>query len=293
MKKINPLLAVIIVSFWISIYQINLVEQKLSYYRINNTLSSYLPLGLQIQQAVEFSKISLKGLFINQDEYAEIAQTPSFTPVENITPIAENHEIIVDHKKDKCKEKCVILTIGDSVMGDLYYSLNRQLKKLHPDWKIINAHKVSSGLSNSIYYNWPQVAEKLVKEINPDYVIILIGMNDAQGLVDSGKGFNFNSSGWKDIYKERVARIFQSINQKNTAIWVELPHVQAESFNKRLQVVRDIHQAVAQDKYVTVKELIGDNQQEIFSKFRQIDGVHLNALGADTVANHIYGQILN
>lgn len=294
MKKINPLFALFIISFWIGFYQINLIETKLNSYKISNHLSSQFSFGLHAQQFVENTKIYIKGLIVLDEEdlagtHTEIASSK----IEPEKPVLYNETTPLIEMNKKCTEKCIILTIGDSIMGDVYYSLSRQLKKHHPDWKIVDAHKVSSGLSNSTYYNWPNVAQKLIDEIKPDYVVILIGMNDAQGLTENNKGFQFNSTEWNRVYKERTQKMFNLINTRSTAYWIELPNVKADAFDKRLSYVREIHKTIADKNYINVKNLLGDNQDPQFLKFRQVDGVHLNAIGSDLIADYIYTNNLN
>lgn len=314
MKKINPLFAIILISFLISFYQVSLVGQKFNKYGINYNFAQTFSWGLTAQQWVEDTKISLKNFSFKdiQKDYSSPVSPPvlilakkieqpivldkinlnSVESVDVVTPSLPEvaSPTIVD---SKCKEKCTILTIGDSIMGDVYYSLNRQLKKYHPDWKIVNAHKVSSGLSNSTYYNWPKVTQKLVNEVKPDYVIILIGMNDAQAITDESKGIQFNTQEWTRVYKERTQSMFNIMNSKSNSIWIELPNVKADSFDKRLKQVREIHKSITQNSYLSVQEIIGDNHSVNFNKFRQADGIHLNAIGADTIAEYIYTHRLN
>lgn len=307
-KKINPLSSLIIISFLIGIYQINLVETKLNKYKISNNLSTTFPLGLNTQQFVENSKISLANFSVKKGkEIQKISDDASINNnlinqnivLEDILKEPEQKNLssytattLIESNK-KCTEKCTILTIGDSIMGDVYYSLSRKLKKYHPDWKIIDAHKVSSGLSNSSYYNWPNVAKKLVDEINPDYVLIVIGMNDAQGIMENNKPYQFNSNDWSKIYTQRTKQIFDIINTQRTAYWIELPHVSPDSFDKKLKQVREIHELISEKNYIDVTNLLGTNKDPKFTNLRQPDGVHLNANGSDMIADYIYTHQLN
>lgn len=303
MKKIYPLFAIYIIAFWIGLYQINLVGQKLNSYGISYNLAQALPWGTDAQQWVENTKISLKNTSFNapvvkkinliEKKLEQVLIATSNLEPELIQTAQPIHEVTTVLGKQKCKENCTILTIGDSIMGDLYYSLNRQLKKYHPDWKIVNAHKVSSGLSNSTYYDWPKVTQKLIQEIKPDYVIILIGMNDAQGITNESKGIQFNTSEWSKAYKERTQTMFSIMSSKSIPVWIELPNVKSDGFDKRLNQVREIHKNVTEKNYVPVRNIIGDSHNANFSKFRQADGVHLNAVGADMIAEHIYTNDLN
>ena len=301
MKKIHPLFAIFIISFWIGLYQINLVGQKMNAYGISYNFAQALPWGMNAQQWVEDTKISPKNTSF-KEPVSEKIQLIEKNPEPVLVAVSEPeliktaqpiHEATTLLGKQKCKENCTILTIGDSIMGDVYYSLNRQLKKYHPDWKIVNAHKVSSGLSNSTYYDWPKATQKLIQEIKPDYVIILIGMNDAQGITNEDKGIQFNTSEWSKVYKERTQAMFNIMSSKSTPVWIELPNVKADGFDKRLGQVREIHKNITDKNYVSVRNIIGDSHSSNFSKFRQADGVHLNAVGADMIAEYIYTHALN
>ena len=292
-KKINPLFSLFVISLLIGIYQINLIESKLNKYNFSNNLSNNFPLGLRAQQFVEDSKITLANFKLKKELYTvHINENINADFIDQKKIPAATITTLIEPDK-KCTEKCVILTIGDSIMGDVYYSLNRKLKKYHPDWKIIDAHKVSSGLSNSSYYNWPNVAKKLVNEINPDYILIVIGMNDAQGIMDNNRPYQFNSKEWSKIYTDRTKQIFDIISHKRTAYWIELPHVNPDFFDKKLNKVREIHELISEKNYIDVTVLLGSNKDSKFSNLRQSDGVHLNAVGSDMIADHIYTHQLN
>lgn len=297
-KKITPISSLFLISALVGLYQISLVQQKLNQYGLDNHLSTVLPYGMNAQNFVEDAKISLENFEFKTSPVAQVT-TPAIveaapvinTPTEVInTPQPDSTPPVVQ-APSKCVEKCKVLMLGDSVMGDVYFSLSRKIGKLHPDWKIIDAHKVSSGLSKPSYYNWIEVSHKLVNEIKPDYTFILIGMNDAQSIEDGNKAYFFNSNAWKDTYTQKTQTIFSTINYNDNSTWIELPPVKENAFDKRLSVIRGIHQQIANTHYLLTEDLIGNNKNKDFSKYRQNDGIHLNATGADVIANDIVNKI--
>jgi len=252
--------------------------------QISSTVNTAAQLTQKMDNTVNLNNVTQSNL---SDEAGKgVGHDNTTTPHDN-----DSNSKTVSAKK--CKEKCVILTLGDSVMGDVYYSMSRQLKNYHANWKIIDAHKVSSGLSKDTYYNWPKVAKKLIEEIKPDYVVMMIGMNDAQGIIDEGKTAQFNTKLWTQVYTKRTQEIYQIISQRSEVIWIQLPNVKSESFESRLASVRSVHESVSGKSYFSVKSVIGDSSSAGFAKYRQNDGIHLNAQGADIIAEKVYKKTMS
>jgi hypothetical protein len=193
--------------------------------------------------------------------------------------------------KDACRQECTVLMIGDSVMGDVDYSLERLLKKNHPDWQVIDAHKVSSGLTNQNYYNWPKTANQLLTKYQPDYTIVLIGTNDAQGMLVNGKAFALGNNGWNLEYSNRIHQMIDMISTNSGQwMWIELPVVRDSGFNQRLEFIRRLQADATGSHLLETESIFGkvDHSQPVNMQLRAGDGIHLNSNGANLVAGHIY-----
>lgn len=198
------------------------------------------------------------------------------------------------NQQKTCIDNCIVLMIGDSVMGDIDFSMQRLIKKDFPTWKIIDAHKVSSGLTNQTYYDWPLTAKKLVEKYNPDYTFILLGTNDAQGMMHNGKGLAFSKELWLTEYSNRVNQITTITESNNSQwFWIELPVTKDKSFNSRLQFIRNIQFEQTKEHYISVESIFGKNDysKPIDLKLRANDGIHLNSSGADLVAKELINKL--
>lgn len=294
-------------------------------HNINIDLNQKWPYGKKAQDYVEALKI--RGFSVNSNK-EDIKKTPLInesnltpTPISivetqnTVTPTESKLEQVKNNKiadtevkneiedtttlkevavqNEECISKCTVLMLGDSVMGDVAMSLKRKIKKLNPDWVIIDAHKVSTGLTNSSYYNWPEIANELIEAKKPAYVYILMGMNDAQPMMIGNKGYLFGKETWLGEYKNRVNAIIKGLEDANinTWKWIELPSVANSEFNNKLDVIRTIQKAeVPEEKFIEVDSLVGSyvttpNKNEI--KTRAGDGIHLNVKGSDIVADKI------
>jgi lysophospholipase L1-like esterase len=202
-----------------------------------------------------------------------------------------NETVTASSGKEACKQECTVLMIGDSVMGDVDYSLERLLKKNHPDWQVIDAHKVSSGLTNQNYYNWPKTANQLLSKYQPDYTVVLIGTNDAQGMLVNGKAFALGNDGWNAEYSNRIHQMIDMISSNSGQwMWIELPVVRDSGFNQRLAVIRRLQADATGTHLLETESIFGkiDHSQPVNMQLRAGDGIHLNSSGANLVANHIY-----
>lgn len=259
------------------------IEQK-----TNTSLSSSdgntLSLSTESEKIVENKNI--------KENIVVSLQAPNTTTVliDKSTAINEQTSTLIT--KQYCKENCKVLMIGDSVMGDVEFSMIRLLKKSQPSWKVISGYKVSSGLTNQQYYDWPKVADKLVTQYKPDYVLVLMGTNDAQNMIINGKAAVFGKESWVQEYERRVRLIVDNLEENSPYwLWVQLPTVKNNSFNQRLEVIREAQNHGTENRILETKSILGENSQMVNMKLRASDGTHLNATGANLLAQHIYTKL--
>ena len=313
----------------VSTYQFPLIESTLSKYGYDNSLNENVTFSKQFQQYVEDQKINFSSFINHQSNAKNLASNSSFyeqfskesihdkiyngatsaglaskdSSVSAVgKPSLKTTEVLseiglespnlnnVVVKVKTCTNDCTVLMIGDSVMGDVNFSIQRLIKKDLGTWKVFNGHKASSGLSKESYYDWPATAKKLVEQHKPDYVFVLMGTNDAQNITFNGKVLSFGSEVWVNEYSRRVSRVNQIIKDNNaTGFWIGLPVTRSKGFNTRLQVIRDIQSKQSKDNYISVENIFGknDHSEPLNMKLRAPDGVHLNAAGSDLVAKKL------
>jgi len=311
-NNMNYLGVMILSSLFVGSYQLPLIENTLNKYGYENNINEKLSFSKNFQQLVEDQKIAFTSL-INESSESNLP-IESNTVKKDITQlttaknelsnnlVSQNQTNIygnqnathVTASKKKCFENCVVLMIGDSVMGDVNFSMQRLVKKEFPSWKIVDAHKVSSGLTNQTYYDWPATASKLVEKNKPDYVFILMGTNDAQGMMSNGKGLAFSKEPWIVEYTNRVDKISEIVSKDNTSwYWIGLPVTKEKGFNSKLQFIREIQEKQTKEHYLSVENIFGknDKSENFDMKLRASDGIHLNATGSDLIAKKLITKL--
>ncbi len=321
LKEISCLL---VMALFIGVYQVNLVEQTLKRYSINIDVTDWVGIGITLQEKVEAHKIMmLAGVQSMIEGEQNLKKETIEKPVITSKREGKNGEIILKkeskadkiHKKEagqekppdlpkgaaqmlsgqasnKCADECTILLLGDSLMGDVFFSLSRAAKKEGKKWKIIDAHKVSSGLTNSKYYDWPKVAGVLIEQYKPDVVAVLIGANDAQGMVEGGKAYAFGTDAWRLNYRARAMQIIEaSVKAQASLLWLEMPEVGKSEFEKKIKVIREIQGEAAGVQNLKTNDVLGVKTEPLFLALRQPDGIHLNAQGAGLVAKKLINSL--
>lgn len=295
--------------FFVAIYQLPSLENNLGKYGYITDINSSFPYIKNFQQNIENKKIDFISFFTTNNATELDTSTTLSTPI-----IDAKNSIVLDSNEpplepidkqyatfnptitnNSCKINCVVLMLGDSVMGDVGFSLQRLLKKHQPTWTVINAHKVSSGLSNQTYYNWPATAQKLVSQYKPDYTFILMGTNDAQGFSVNGKTHFFGKEDWKIEYKSRITQMVQLLDSHGKYWgWIQLPLVKDNNFNTRLEIIRQLQETNVKEHFINTEGIFGktDHSQIVDMKLRANDGTHLNATGANKLAQNIIDTIL-
>ena len=186
-----------------------------------------------------------------------------------------------------------VLLVGDSVMGEIAYGMKRWSAK-NKGWTVVDAHKVSSGLCNSGYYDWPTVFQELVAQNKPTVVAMMVGANDQQDIFAERKRLNFGSPAWVQAYSERIHSILHTAQAANARVyWVLPPVMRDETLEMHMVTVRrTIREALAghaeavliedgarfadKDGHYAENAVVNGKTRAL----RVEDGVHLTALGA-------------
>jgi hypothetical protein len=191
-----------------------------------------------------------------------------------------------------------IRVFGDSQgfdLGDVLKSTVADNPLIHADFDA----KVSTGLARPDFYNWPaRMQENLVRE-DADVVVIMIGANDDQNLMDiTGNRVAVRGTPeWTDEYRRRVAGVMDLLNDgRRKVVWIGEPLVARPELNQTLGIINGIVSSeAAQRSWVswvdTTKLLAGPNGEYVdyltqpgkaAIRCRAADGVHLT-LGCDKI----------
>jgi hypothetical protein len=158
--------------------------------------------------------------------------------------------------------------------------------------------RVSSGLSNPGFFDWPAQATKEMARLKPEVVVFIIGTNDYS--TPSG------DDGWKADYAKRVEAMLTIFDAEGrTVYWVGAPHLKDDKMDEGASAVN----AVAQDVVAKHKDAVYVDAHKLFSDsdgkyaqnlpdetgkvvtMRAGDGVHLTVDGGDHLANAVFKQL--
>jgi hypothetical protein len=181
---------------------------------------------------------------------------------------------------------------GDSLAG----SLGPSLGTITGATGVVQPYfdsRVSSGLSDPGFFDWPDHATSEMARLDPEAVVFIIGTND----------WTVVSGNWKDEYAAEVDSMMKTlVGDGRTVYWLGAPTLQDQEKDDAVVQVNAVAQEVAKRHpkvhYVDTYKLFSD-RDGTFSydlpdetgkvvTMRGGDGVHLTTDGADYLARQVY-----
>jgi len=135
-----------------------------------------------------------------------------------------------------------VLVVGDSIGLDLGQALVNDLAGTGVVAPTLDG-QVDTGLSRPDYFNWP--AELLADLANhrPQLVVVMIGANDPQSLVEGSGSIPFGTPAWNGAYAQRVGTFIAEANAAGAhVLWVGMPPMARPDLNAQMQVVNSVVQ---------------------------------------------------
>ncbi len=192
-----------------------------------------------------------------------------------------------------------LLIVGDSMAAtDFGRALERRLAKLD-GLKVARKGKSATGLARPDFYDWFAQAEKQTKKNRPDLVVVVIGGNDGQDLLnEEGKGrIVFNSKRWPAAYQKRVTDFAATLTANNRRVaWLELPVMDRARLEKKLSTIRALQRVALEANpdvfWVETRPLFLTESGKIKRrvgrrKMRQKDGIHFSLAGSRYFADGV------
>lgn len=260
--------------------------------------SSIVDKAHAIQQEIENYKFIVWANLIHNPSTPSANSTTKSSPPEfkenqsNSQPSSSNEttEKYTSAAKSKCttEAKCVILLMGDSVMGDIGRALQRAVKKEKLPWIVVDAHKVSSGLSVPSYYDWVQTSQSLMTTYKPNMALMLLGTNDAQGIKAETKDLRFGTSEWEENYKGKLNNLVTALTTESAPNWfvIKTFKMKDQGFDKRIKTIRELQeQTIPSEHLLSLQEVLDNDKGTLDLSLRAPDGIHLSVKGADKIVN--------
>jgi hypothetical protein len=212
---------------------------------------------------------------------AVAANTPSTTTAENCRALSTT---------DPLK----LWVGGDSLAG----SLGPSLGAITGSTGVVQPYfdsRVSSGLANPGFFDWPNQATTELADISPDIVVFIIGANDWSAVTGGDT--------WKADYAKRVEEMVSILaGSGRTVYWVSAPIHRDTNMNDAVVQVNVVAAAVVQRhpnvKFVDAYKLFSDTDGKFALNLpdetgkvvtmRAGDGVHLTTDGGDFLARAVF-----
>jgi hypothetical protein len=198
-----------------------------------------------------------------------------------------------------------ILLVGDSLMQGLAPHLMTALKrKYHVESMDLSKH--STGLTYPAFFDWPATVEDAFELEQYSVVIVFLGANDPWDMTIQGQYVRFGSERWREVYRERVARIINTASQHGARlIWLGAPPMGREDLVGKAPTLNTIYAEEAGKMplfarfIATDPSLTADGSS--FTKFLELpelgsvmvrtdDGVHFTTQGHRLLARLTLGQ---
>ena len=210
---------------------------------------------------------------------------------------------------------------GDSLAG----SLGPSLGTIAGATGVVQPYfdsRVSSGLTNPTFFDWPSHAEKEMARLNPEIAVFIIGANDflapantvattttTTAAPSTSSGVNPSDAAddpWKLDYAQRVEAMLATLSAPGrTVIWVGPPPFKNDHDNVAIQQINEVSKAVIArhpdavfvDDYAMFLDANGKYTDRLpdangnLISVRSGDGVHFTTEGGNQLARAVFGVI--
>jgi hypothetical protein len=202
-----------------------------------------------------------------------------------------------------------VLIVGDSIGIDLGQPLVNALGGFGDVTTYLDG-RIDTGLTRPDYFNWPAELNIDLANQQPQLVVVMIGANDAQGLVTQNGSIRFGQPGWDQAYSARVAAFIDEANDAGAhVLWVGMPPMQNPQLNANLMHLNTLVQVqVAETRdhgatYLSSIPALGDQNHNYAAyitdasgtviNIRTPDGIHLSPDGGARLATAVVAEMEN
>jgi S-formylglutathione hydrolase FrmB/lysophospholipase L1-like esterase len=101
--------------------------------------------------------------------------------------------------------------------------------------------RYATGLCRLDVFDWFSYFEEMIAAKEPDLVIITIGANDTQDIVDENGRHLVTTDSWREIYGQRVKTLLAIAAQSKVEVaWIGLPIMGQETYNQRTIAINEV-----------------------------------------------------
>jgi hypothetical protein len=171
---------------------------------------------------------------------------------------------------------------------------------------VVDKAREASGLVRDDYFDWRKTSLELAtgKE-KIEFVVVMLGVNDVQPLIDGSETLDPLSDRWREIYGERVEAFVAPFRAAHIPVaWVGLPPMRSDKFNAAAIKLNEIYKEQADkadEKYIDIWDAFSNQsgQYDAFGpnidgqrvKLRGVDGIQFTKAGSRKVAQFLEAEI--
>ncbi|WP_163267399.1 SGNH/GDSL hydrolase family protein [Chelativorans alearense] len=210
-------------------------------------------------------------------------------------PVAPPEPVI-----EKLENARVVLVVGDFLAGGLAEGLEAAYAE-SPGVRIVDRSNGSSGFVRDDFYDWNSEITPILKEVEPDVAVVMIGSNDRQQLVVNGQRVDPQSEPWLKEYTRRVTAFAEAAETaKVPLVWTGLPPFKSSSMSSDMLIFNDIHSRAVEavgGTFVDIWEgFVDENGAFVFTgpdmngqpvRLRGSDGINLTRSAKRKVAFYV------
>ena len=183
-----------------------------------------------------------------------------------------------------------VLLVGDSMMMEGFGPVLQRTLRKRPDIEVIREGRYSTGLSRRDYFDWPAHLKQLVERDDPDLVIICMGANDPQDIIDENKKrHHADSASWKEVYRSRAEQLLNIATSRGSrVIWAGLPIMSKEPYSTRIRRLSNLQKEACekfpqQAIFVDTKAALADSSGKYMTFMTDEKGRHVRLRYKDMV----------
>jgi hypothetical protein len=209
--------------------------------------------------------------------------------------------------------KARVAFVGDSLVQNYYMGVRRLVGAdacLKSNLDLSNHGHPATGLSRSDHFNWQQEVRTIGQSYRPTLMVISVGMNDRQGIIDpKGVITQRGAKGWDDAYRQQIADFLRgAMASKAIILFVGLPVMRERGFNNDMQANNRLYaEAVAKVAAPNVRYVepwrLNPTGPDVYAargpgkdgkvvQLRNADGMHPATGGEDLIAQYLLPKIV-
>lgn len=187
---------------------------------------------------------------------------------------------------EKAEDAARILVVGDFLAGGLGEGLAAAFTET-PDIAIVTRQSGSSGLVRTDYYDWLSELPRMLDEVKPVAVVLMIGSNDRQQMAIGQIREKYGTEAWIEEYRKRISALTAVVtSRKLPLLWVGLPSFQSPSMSADVAALNRYFHAEAEkngSEFIDIWDGFADETGRFIATGSDINGQQVRLRGSDGI----------